>query len=595
MAQPKEKASSIAANTKKVSRKLERLKKMQAKKSFWNVHWQTIAENFLTRKASFTTTQESGAFLNDEIFDGTGPGALMKFASAIVGMLWPNGARSFVLVPPRGIKETEEVKKYFDTATEIMADEMDKPRAGLQVALDEYMIDQGGFGTSGVSVMPGKRSKLSYKAENVKFMCIDEGPDGFVDTVYIEFEWEISKAVKQYGLESLHPETQKLFREGKEDQLIKILFCVEPRMDRDPKKEGIFGMEFESMHIEIEKKHLIRESGFNDLPTKVGRFRKALGEIYGRSPAMEALPDVQEINAILEGVTIAIEKKLEPPLAVFDDGMLGANSIDTSAGAVSVLNISERAGQMTNPIQPLYTVEEISDAVGLIERLENSISNHFMLDRLLDFNNENEMTLGEVNVRNRLRGFLIGSIFARQIAEVFSPLIERSFNLLFEMGQLGVIDGSPEHKKLMAEGEDDILIIPQAIAKLMTKNRTEPPFKIKYISPAARILQSEQAQGIIQAWDFAVNISQVNPEAQDNLDADESIKELGFVWGVPSKVLTSAEKKEQIRTGRRQAMEQQQMVDGAPKVADAVKKAAEAGSYGLMGKRGNGKRQKSAA
>jgi hypothetical protein len=44
-------------------------------------------------------------------------------------------------------------------------------------------------------------------------------------------------------------------------------------------------------------------------------------------------------------------------------------------------------------------------------------------------------------------------------------------------------------------------------------------------------------------------------------------------------------------------MEQAQTIDGAPKVADALKKAAEAGSYGLLKRngKGNGSKQKSAA
>ena len=34
-----------------------------------------------------------------------------------------------------------------------------------------------------------------------------------------------------------------------------------------------------------------------------------------------------------------------------------------------------------------------------IEELKQSVSDHFMIDHLLDFNNETEMTLGEVNIQ----------------------------------------------------------------------------------------------------------------------------------------------------------------------------------------------------
>lgn len=35
---------------------------------------------------------------------------------------------------------------------------------------------------------------------------------------------------------------------------------------------------------------------------------------WGRSPGMEALPDVLEVNTIWESVTIAIEKDIKPPI-----------------------------------------------------------------------------------------------------------------------------------------------------------------------------------------------------------------------------------------------------------------------------------------
>lgn len=578
------KKKELKASENRIQSIIDRLDKLKQGKQQWNIHWQVIAEYFLTRKAIFTTEKQQGEFLNDELFDGVGPNSVMKSASALVGMLWPNGAKSFVLEKALDIPDTTEIKTYYERVTERMADAMDDPKSGLQVALDEYMIDEVSFGTSGISAIRGKKTPVSYKAENVKFMSIDEGPDGVIDTVYIELEWTLRKIVKEYGLENLHPDTRKKFEEGKKlDDDMTVIWCVQPRVEKEEGKEGVLGMDFESMHIEKDTKHLIRESGFKEQPIKVARLRKALNEIYGRSFAMSALPDVEEINAIWEAVTIAIEKKVDPPLAIFSDGALGANVIDTSAGAVNVWKVSGLAGERS-PIEPIFTVEEINDAVGLIERLEGSIANHFMLDRLLDFNNETQMTFGEVRVRDRIRGFLLGSLFARQIAELFSPIIERTFNIMFEDGLLGTIEGSDDFERMIKEGIDteDILIIPQELVKRMEKDKEgnlvgKPPFKIKYISPAARILQAEQAQGIVQVVDFVINGSKANPEIMDNIDFDSVVKELSFIWGAPTKILNSDEAKEQIRKGRDEAAQQQQTIGSAPGAADAIKKLAEAG------------------
>lgn len=568
--------------TKRVKAALQRLEEMKSKKSFWRIHWQVIAEYFLTRKASFTIQRVEGAFLNEELFDGTGPDALMKSASAIQSMLWPNGASSFQLERPRNMPDTGEVKKYYEAATHNLAEDMDEPRAGLAVALDEYHIDQVGFGTSGVSVMPGKKTVLSFKAENVKFMSIDEGVDGFVDTVYIENEWPLRRVVKEYGVDALHEDTKKLWNEGKEDTIIKILFCVQPRMDYDQSKEGMNAMEFESLHIEIDKSHLIKEGGFNDLPIKVARLRKALGEVYGRSLAMQALPDEQELNAVWESVTMCIEKQADPTLVVYDDGALGGNSIDTSAGAVNVFNVSAQAGAQSQKPVDILPAGEIKDASKLIEVLEKKIAGHFMLDRLLDFNNDVEMTLGEANLRNQIRGFLLGSLFARQTCELYDPMIHRAADICFVSGRLGVVEGSAEHDALIKKGmgPDEILLIPQAILSRMGyekgKPLKRPPFRIKYISPAARLMQAEQAAGIVQTLDYATRAIAINAAAGDAVNFDAAIKILGFLYGAPTEVVHSEDEIKIVRQAREEAAQQAQQMQAAEPLAKAAKHVADA-------------------
>ncbi len=582
----------VKTDSQRVKQALKRHAEMQTKKSFWKIHWQVIAEYFLTRKASFTVERVEGAFLNEELFDGTGPDALMKSASAIGSMMWPNGASSIQLVRPNNMPDTEEVKKYYEKISANLVEDMDEPRAGLAIALDEYHIDQVGFGTSGISVMPGKKKTvLQFKAENVKHMSIDEGADGFVDTVYIEHEWPLRRVVKEYGLENLHPDTQKTYRDGKEEDKIRVLFAVQPRQDFEEGKEGVNAMEFESLHIEVEKSHLIKDGGFNDLPIKVARLRKALGEIYGRSFAMSALPDEQELNAVWESVTMCIEKQADPTLIVPEDGIVGGNSIDTSAGAVIVYNVEAAAGRPTKPVDTL-PAGEVKDASKLIEVLEKKIASHFLLDRLLDFNNDVEMTLGEANMRNRIRGFLLGSLFARQTGELYDPLVHTSADISFEAGRLGVVENSDKHIELIRKGfgPDEILLIPEVVLKRMGWKKgtplKRPPFKIKYISPAARMMQAEQAEGIVATLDYAIKTISINPAGGDAINFDAAIKILGFLYGAPSETVNSEEMIKTVRTAREDALRQQQQMQAVQPLADAAKKGAEA--HSIMKNANNG-------
>jgi hypothetical protein len=357
-----------------------------------------------------------------------------------------------------------------------------------------------------------------------------------------------------------------LFNSGKFDDEFTVLIAIEPRMMRSPGKKGKNAMPDRSCHIELDGQHLLREGGFVEMPIKVGRFFKLLGEEYGRSPAMDALPDVLEANAIWEAVTIAIEKSLDPPLGVLDDGKLGGSEIDTSAGAINVFNISGRAGEK-NPIFPLFTVGETKQSIALIEQLAKSISDHFFLDRLLDFNNETRMTLGEANLRNKLRNSTLGSIFTRQIMEVISAVVHRYFNTLLDQGEFGSTKPDPKNP--------NSILIPEAVAKRMASGQNV--YEIEYFTPAMRIMQAEEADGIMRTWEMAGVIAGGVPEVLDNLDHDKSLQLFAGIAGAPSEIRRAKSEIDKIRGAREAAIQKQQEMQQALQTSEVARNAGQSG------------------
>lgn len=547
--------------SKKVLAIKARLEEMRSHKRLWLDHYQLIGEFIMTRKQSFTTIHQPGEFLTRELFDNTAQFSNNQMASAILGAMWPNGARSIRINPPEGLGDTKEIKDYYNFVTKQMVRHMDDPKAGLMLSLTEYFVDQGAFGTSGIGTFEGKDNvPLNYKAWDVKTMHIDEGATGFVDTIYNVTEMSIRKAAKKYGLENLSATSQQAFSDSKKiDEKIVIIHAIEPRFERDPNKFGSKNKPWASIHIEEKTGKILRESGFDEMPVAVGRMMKATGEIYGRSPGMLALPDIIELNAIWESVMIASEKELDPPLAVLDDGRLGGGDIDTSAGAINVLNVSGRinTGQ---PIFPLFTVKEFKGAIALIEKLTESITQAFFIDRLLDLNNEREMTAFETSVRDRIRGESLSSLFIRQEVELFTPIIERTFNILLGKNLLGVQRGTDAEKELLDAGLTPTYI-PEAVIKIMASG--ENAYDIQYISPAKRIMQSEEVKGIFTTMDFAAANINIAGDMVDNLDTDKIIKRLSMLTGMPESMINSLETVKKLRKARAIAVKQQQELDQA--------------------------------
>lgn len=538
---------------KKLAAYLSRHKTLMSQKIVWNNHWQILSEFVMGRKLDFTVSTLPGDFLVDDIYDSTAPRANELMASSLIGALWPNGAKSFKLRAPRDLTDSDENKNYYDRATTNLTEMMDSPKAGLAVALDEYMLDQGCFGTSGVGLLEGSLEEdgtpIIFRAWNVREMAVDEGRNGRITTIYREFEWTINRAIEEYGYTNLSEKSRKAFDDGKGEDKIKILHVIEPNRSRIKGNKGTAGMPYVSVHIELGTKHIIRDKGFWTLPVFVTRFSKRTSEVYGRSPAMKCLPDILQINTVKESVMVAREKQLDPPLGVNDDGRLGNTKINTSAGAI---NVFKTTGRISNdaPVYPLYTVGQTQGAEKDIAELKEDIANAFFIDRLLDFNNESEMTAYEASLRNDMRAQTLRGLFSRQIAELFTPMIELSFQMAFDAGIVGVTRGSPEEAELLLQGLEP-LYIPDDVLKRMRANKQV--FEIEYFTPAMRMMMSEEVEAVLRLWQFIVQNAQVAPDMVDGIDATESVRIVADGLGAPKRVVRSAEAIRVLRETKIQA------------------------------------------
>lgn len=553
---------------------LHRFKTLKARKQSLVPLYDLISEYVYNRKYDGYGIPNAGIFADEDIYDNTAQRANGIMANVMVNNIWPNGPRTFSVGRTWDTPDTEEIKKYFEFVNQQMYSVMDNTRAGLQTALDEYMLDQGAYGISGVYVEEkdsDPATPIRYKSWGIKDMLVDEGPDGLIDTIFSEKEMSIRNAVRVYGLEKLPSNARELYKKGEVEKPLKILHVIEPRLDRDPSKKGAKDMPIASIHIELSTRKILKESGLEEMPVFVGRFSKVPGEIYGRSPAMVAMADILEINATREAISVATEKQLDPPLAVYDDGALGGGDIDTSAGAVNVFSVTGRLNT-GKPIEPLYTVGELQSSYNHIDVLKETINNHFYLDRLLDFNNETRMTLGEAQLRNALRGQSLGAFYARQENEVVTPIIERTFNILLKRGRLGVVSGSQEEMDLLVHGIQPVYI-PNVLVEKMS--RGEDIYEITYLSPAKRTMQSEELRGIIETANFAVGVAPASPEILDNIDFDKLITRVAKLSGAPMELIKDSTTVKKLRDARAQQQAQLAQLEQARQQSEIGRNVAQ--------------------
>lgn len=563
-----------ATQVAKATKVINRLRELKVDKQPWTIDYNLVSYYVMRRNHQFNEVNSVGNFTSRNIYDSKAIRAKSFLVSSLIGALWPSGSKTVKISPPEGMPQevanSDVVKKFYEKCTRKVQKAIDDPEAGFRAALGEYMNDQVVFGISGVYVEDTQNSSMPCRfcAVDAKRLFVAEGPDGRVDTVYVEKTLTLRQLAMTYGEASLSEDRQKAYRENNNpEQKIQVLEAIEPRLDSVKDWFGSQDMPIASIHIDVASNHVLKESGYPEMPVFIARFWKYMNETYGRSPALECLSDILEINAMREALIIATEKTLDPPLALTDPDALGSGTVDTSAGAINIFNLSGKAQPSSHPspLSPIFSVGDLEPTYKRLPEVEEIIEEGFMIDRLSDLNNDTRMTLGEANMRNDLREQSLNDVYARQIIELFNRLVTRVFNILLNAGLLGTIPGSDEDLAMQAQGQVPDYI-PAEVLALVTKG--EHVYEITFISPAARAMEKEELNGIQTIVTQTTEIAKVDVSILDYLNFDSILHRMQYLSGASSDILNSVEQVQQLRQTR---MQQQQ----AQVAAEQKKLAAE--------------------
>lgn len=558
----------MSEQDKKIQRLMREHETLVRSRTNWLNQWQIVGEYVSQIKQDFEAVHSPGEFLNEDIYDSTGTFAAKNAAAALLGMLWPGSAKkSITIAPPEDLKDITEAEQFWydEIVTRNLTTAMDEPKASLALALDEYMLDQVIFGSSGVGVFWQDEAPM-YKPFGVRESIIDEGKNSVVNRLDLKISWELDRVAETYGEEALTDDMRQSLNQGDTSKKIEIIISYGRREKFNQLGFGSLNMPFRAVHVEKESGRILKEEGFEEFPIPFSRFRKLRNEKYGRSMAMDALPDIREINVLKEAVIIATEKTLDPPLGLLNNGMLGGGVVDTSAGSLTVFDIQGSVGN-TPPVFEINTVGDLNTALARIEALEESIAQHFHIDRLLDFNNQVAMTATETVARGAIRNHSLSSLINRQIIELFTPLVERTFNMMLRNDKFGFIDGTAEAEAAALFGEE-IDIIPERIAERLLKGRDA--YTVRFTTPAERVTSEEELDGMIQHIQLNQSLAQTNPEAVLYLDVDKINRNASRLFGSPLDIVRSQDEVEEIQLQQAEAAQQQQGLDQAKQAAEIV-------------------------
>ena len=499
----------------------DNLSRLQEKRSTWESHWQEVADVMLPRKAEITRQRARGDKRSTQIFDATAIHALELLAASLHGMLTSSANRWFSLrYRELALNESDEAKEWLEDATARMYDVIAK--SNFQQEIFECYHDLIAFGTSCLMIEEDQEDVLNFSARHIKEIYIQENKKGFVDTIYRRFKMSAQATVSKFGLENISREIQNIYKKNPFDD-IDLVHVVRPREDFDPQKQDKANMPFQSIYFEYGSGHVISIGGFKENPYVIPRYLKASTEQYGRSPGMNALPDVKVLNKMVEHSLKAAAKQIDPPLLIPDDGMLAP--IRMSPGSINYYRSGSR-----DRIEPLNINANNAITLNTENQRRDAINKMFHIDQLVVTENRN-MTATEVLQRQEEKMRILGPVLGRLQSELLSPLVTRVFNIMLR-------------NQYFMEAPDIL---------------QQQELNIEYVSPMALAQRGQELQSLMKGLELFGSLAQTMP-VMDYIDEDGLVKQIISILGLPAKVIKSDAQVQQIREDRaQQEAEQMEM------------------------------------
>ena len=517
---------------------LSRFDKLKAQRQNWETHWQEVADYMQPRKADVTKTRSKGDKRTELIFDSSPIQAVELLAASLHGMLTNPSTPWFSLRFKNSELEMEdEAKLWLENATEVMYTAFN--RSNFQQEIFELYHDLITFGTAAMFIQEDNEDILKFSTRHINEIFIAEDDKGRIDTVYRKFKLSARAAMQQFGTKV----STDIQAQAKKDPYneVEILHVVYPRSDFNPNLKDTENMPFESVYIEMKNGNELSVSGFQEFPFVVPRYLKASHEIYGRSPAMTALPDVKMLNEMSKTTIKAAQKQVDPPLLVPDDGFL--LPVRTVPGGLNFYRSGTR-----DRIEPLNIGANNPLGLNMEEQRRTAIRNVFYVDQLL-LQQGPQMTATEVIQRNEEKMRLLGPVLGRLQSELLKPMIDRCFAILLRNNQFAP---APD----FLSGQD---------------------IEIEYVSPLAKAQKGTELTSITRAIEILGSLANVAP-VFDYINFDALVKHVADLVGVPQKVLklqsqVNAEREQQAQLAEQQAQMQQmqQAAEAGGKIAPLAK------------------------
>lgn len=538
---------------------LQNLSGMKNEASSFRRHWMDISDYIMPRTSRFFVTDRNrGNLRNPKINDNTATLALRMLKAGMMSGI-TNPARPWVQMRTTDpdLNKWHGTKLYLDQVRVAMSEIFLK--SNLYTTLPMTYGNLGGYGTDCFTLDEDDESVVRCYNWPVGSYYLAADDRGAICSGYREFQQTSLQLVRKFGLNNVSQAVRDAYNRSDYTSWFSITHALEPNPDYTPGGLSSRNMPYRSIYWEQGSKEdqYLRQSGYKTKPFVASRWDLTGEDIYGSSPAMEALGDVMALQLEQRRKVMVVDKHVNPPVnAPTSVEKKGLSNVPGGVTYVDILQGSQKIepNYQTRLEGMQYLLEDIRDVQG-------RINSAFYKDLfLMVAETGKDMTAYEVAARQEEKLLALGPVYLRINDEVLDNLTSRTLQVMIDRSKPyweGKLTGSP--------------LIPPPPPELQNAD-----ISFEYISIMAQAMKAVGVTSIERTMTFAGSMQQSFPDILDNISSDKAIRHYSDIIGAPADILTTEEQRDEARRVRAQQAQVERGMALAQQGADAANKLANA-------------------
>lgn len=458
-----------------------------------------------------------------DLFDSTAAESIQLLVASIMSGVTPSNALWFEAVPdgvddPTNLSEGE---RWLEAVCEFMFRNIHAANFDSEAPEAVTDVSVAGWGVLYVDIDREAGGGYIFESWAIGDCYIGSSrADGIIDTIYREHNMTVEAIVNEYGESNCSPALLERLEKNPSD-LVQVLQVICPRKTKGAGQINK-DMPFASYHIDIQNKHMLKESGYHEFPCAIPRMRRIPNSVYGNGQMSYALPDAKSANRLMKTTLESADLALGGMWAAEDDGVLNPHTVKIGPRKVIVMNSVDSMKRLDDGTN--FQVAEY-----LLTGLQGGIRKKLMADQLPPVGTQ-QMTATEINTRVAIIRQMLGPVYGRFQAEYLIPILDRCFGLALRSGVLGA---PPE--------------------ELQGRN-----LSFKFTSPMALAQRAEKVAATGQFIQSVASVAEIEPTVLDNINFDAAAQIMGDGLGVPASVMRSVEEIQELRKARQEAQKAQE-------------------------------------